>query len=231
MAVPSGNNADSVFSGGFRSTRRRVLFLISFAAAAIFVLLAASLESGAVRLADRGTAEIVSGFRAPLLTSVMFFVTNLGAAAAVGLLSLVAVTVLIKNGRLFDALFLAAAVFLSLASGELLKEALAVARPPFSLIPAAGGSFPSGHTLAIASFALPAALIFWRSGASRPMKIFTVAAAGAAIFAVAVSRLYLGVHWLSDVAGSFLLAVFWTAVLAAVWQSLVKKPETSSINH
>ncbi len=89
------------------------------------------------------------------------------------------------------------------------------ARPPRVdwLVPVGGFSFPSGHA---ATSALVAGTLAWLLGRLVPWRPARVAiAAGLGVWAllVALSRLYLGVHWVSDVLGSWLLAGAWLAGL------------------
>lgn len=93
-----------------------------------------------------------------------------------------------------------------------IKELLARARP--TLNPAAhllGPSFPSGHTATAAAFWAAAALLI---GRARGRRAHAVLAGGAVAIAVAVgcSRVFLDVHWLSDVAGGLALGWAWFAL-------------------
>jgi undecaprenyl-diphosphatase len=96
-----------------------------------------------------------------------------------------------------------------------LKTLIHRARPDqaLALLPAAGYSFPSGHTfICIAFYGLLACLAYrgTRSGLLRAM----IAAGGAALaVAVGTSRIYLGAHWPTDVLGSLLLGSAWVTLL------------------
>jgi undecaprenyl-diphosphatase len=88
-----------------------------------------------------------------------------------------------------------------------------------TLVPAATGlgpSFPSGHSATAAAFYAAAALIVGRR-LTRPAR--QVAAAGAVAIAVGVaaSRVFLDLHWLSDVIGGLALGWAWFALCAVVF--------------
>jgi undecaprenyl-diphosphatase len=92
------------------------------------------------------------------------------------------------------------------------------ARPPPAdrLVVAHGFSFPSGHA---ATSALVAGALAWLLGGllvSRRLRLTVAGCLGAWAVAVALSRLYLGVHWISDVVGSWLLAGAFLGVLRSV---------------
>ena len=99
---------------------------------------------------------------------------------------------------------------------QLVKDLVGRHRPPpvERLVDAGGAAFPSGHTAqAIACFGA-LAFVAWRLGT--PRRVLGVALTVVALIVVGVgwSRVYLGVHWPSDVLGGWLLGA--TALLVAV---------------
>ena len=115
----------------------------------------------------------------------------------------------------------AAALILAVATSELLigpvKAATDRARPPDALIATSGASFPSGHAIATAVTAVGLVLVLARPGPSRwRWEVNAVLITSV----IALSRVYLRAHWLSDtVAGALLgagLALGWPALLMAV---------------
>jgi undecaprenyl-diphosphatase len=75
-------------------------------------------------------------------------------------------------------------------------------------------SFPSGHaTQSLATFvALALALAVWWPRAARPLRVIAVALA----VGVGWSRVYLGVHWATDVIAGWLLAAAWVLVASCL---------------
>ncbi|WP_405578949.1 phosphatase PAP2 family protein [Streptomyces sp. NBC_01190] len=103
---------------------------------------------------------------------------------------------------------------LVLGAGQGLRTALMEVfdrtRPPVAdwAVHTSGQSFPSGHT---ASSAIAAGLLAWGLLRALPRAAGRITAAVCGLIAVAVglSRVYLGVHWPSDVVGGWLFAAFW----------------------
>ncbi len=165
---------------------------------------------------DRAIYMWLSSVRTRFGDDVMVVITELGGvyvmSAVVGAVALwFAVT------RRFRTLayWLSAAIF-SQALVFALKYALGRVRPPGANGVIEGFSFPSGHAAqSLVVFGFLAFLL----GHGKPAWQQTAYTAGAATIAllVALSRLYLGVHWFSDVVASFGLATAWIALLAIAY--------------
>jgi len=116
------------------------------------------------------------------------------------------VVILLLCKRRWASLYFLIATILSAGLVQLIKGLIDRPRPEDILVAVDAGSFPSGHTANAATLAVALILLLWR---------WWVAAAGAAyIVLMALSRTYLGAHWISDTIGGFLLGA---AVAVIVW--------------
>ena len=166
-------------------------------------------------LAVTAAAERAVEASAPLLAAAKV-ATLLGEPLLMTGAAAVLAMVLSRRGQGRLALYVVAARVGALVMSQGLKLAVDRVRPVFDVPVAAalGGSFPSGHALGSS--------VFWTTTAvllvphvRRPRLLLAAAVAVAVI--VAVSRVLLGVHYLSDVVGGLLLGLGWAAVCTAIF--------------
>lgn len=153
-------------------------------------------------------------------------VTALGGFTVVTLVTVVAVAAFLIHGRRRHALVLAGTVILAELSSDVAKTLYARPRP--DLVPHGSyvysASFPSGHsTLAAATF-LTLAVLIAALEPNRGTKVMVFALAIALVLAIGVSRVYLGVHWPSDVLAGWCLGAAWALGAWTVLRRIVRRP-------
>ena len=84
-----------------------------------------------------------------------------------------------------------------------------------ALVHATGSSFPSAHATLAAAFYLVVALLLARAARSWRLKVIVWTVAIVIVGAIGFSRLYLRVHWLTDVLGGFALGSVWAIVVVS----------------
>lgn len=88
----------------------------------------------------------------------------------------------------------------------------------YRLAEATGYSYPSGHAMSSVSFYGVLAYLLWRYMPSRAGKMVLLAAVIAVIAAIGLSRIYLGVHYPSDIVGGYFAATFWLSLCVAFYE-------------
>ena len=188
----------------------------SVAALAILAWLADRVASGAAIAFDGAIRAFVHEHSSTVLTELMRLASSLGATIPVLVLSAGAVAVLVATHSNRAALFFAVTMAGGFVLDATMKLGFHRARPAsFYGTPEPNSySFPSGHALfAACYFGILAA--FWtariRSRAARVL-VWTAAAGMAGL--IGYSRIYLGVHYPSDVVGGYAAAVIWVNAAA-----------------
>lgn len=167
---------------------------------------------------DRSVADWAYRNATPFTHSCISLVTDLGEAWAVVVVGVAVVLVDAARRRSLWALpFLFVVIVGDKLLTQTLKQIVDRARPTLEPVAATlGPSFPSGHSSTAAAswaaFALVAA--FWWGRRAWPT---LVGGAVAVAVAVALSRVFLDVHWLTDVIGGLALGWAWFAVCAIVF--------------
>ena len=170
----------------------------------------------------------IQSLRSPFMTSVMTAVTVLGGIVAVTAVTVALAVVLGARRRGADAVFIACAVGGGALLSTLAKGHFGRGRPPASnalIVAPESFSFPSGH--AMASLCLGVALGYLALHSQMRSTATYAALAGCILYAGAVgmSRVYLGVHWPSDVVASWLLGGAWLAIVVGLAERL-RRSET-----
>jgi undecaprenyl-diphosphatase len=155
------------------------------------------------------------------LPAVMRDITALGGVAALSLIVLFTATYFILVGKRSAALFVVAAV----AGGTALSQGLKMLfdRPRPDLIPNAPieltASFPSGHAMMSAVTYLTLGVLLTRLEAPRRVHAFFLVVAVIMTVLIGISRVYLGVHWPTDVLAGWCLGAAWALLcwLVALW--------------
>lgn len=106
-------------------------------------------------------------------------------------------------------------IVFSVAGGTLLSTLMKIgfARPRPDLVPhetiVSSASFPSGHSMMSAVVYLTLGVLLARTQASQRVRLYVIGVAGALAVLVGVSRVYLGVHWPTDVLAGWALGSAW----------------------
>lgn len=165
---------------------------------------------------DSAVLDALVAHRSARSTGLATAVTNTGASPfTYPLVAVAGLVVASRTKRWRPGVVALAVVVLGVLSRLLLSVLVADPRPDpgLWLVPVGGYSFPSGHA---AASALLAGALIWlagRAGLPRGPRLGLGVVLLSWAFLVGLSRLYLGVHWVSDVVGSWLLAAAWLAAL------------------
>ena len=184
----------------------------------LFAWLAEEVFEGDTAKFDDAIRIYVHQFAADGLPRLMTLISFLGSTIFLTSVSVLIFLLFIWLRRYRSAVLFAATMLGSSFLNYTLKIVFARTRPiPYFDLPLPESfSFPSGHALCSACFYGVLAWLFATRTESRPLRILVWIAAGIMIFLVGLSRIYLGVHYPSDVAAGYLAALFWTLAVILV---------------
>jgi len=154
--------------------------------------------------------------RTPAWTDAMRVISWLGSGAAVVPLTAVVAVALLIGRRRWLSFFLVLAVAGASLLSALAKAVIGRARPPVGLRLQSphDSSFPSGHSTQAAATYVALAIVVTVLSSSRALRTVAWIVAAVIVVFVGVSRVYLGVHWASDVVlGGWVLGGAWVAGL------------------
>lgn len=192
-------------------------FVISLFALIAFCIVAILIRADKVVVFDSSIISAVQSQESPSLTTIMEFFTVVGSTQVVVVLTLFIIFFLFKvlHHRLELLLFMGV-VAGSPILNFVLKEFFQRARPDFHrLIEIGGYSFPSGHAMNAFTVYGILSFLLWRHIFNRSGRTLLLLFCTFFIIMIGVSRIYLGVHYPSDVIGGYLAGGFWLAT--SIW--------------
>lgn len=206
-------------------TRFTLALAASFLCAAGFGGIAMLIDSGVINEWDRIVIAAVQGAETPGLTSVMKLFSLTGEKVPVALITAAAGLFLFTVlGHRKELLLLAISVGGSGALNVWLKLLFQRARPTiYRLADAPGYSFPSGHSMAAFCLYATIAYLLWRHIPHKVGRVLLIALSTLFIAAIGYSRIYLGVHYPSDVVGGYLASGCWLFGLIWAYSGFGKK--------
>ena len=149
---------------------------------------------------------LISDFTTPIAK----FVTNLGGAIFIIALAIV-LFIVIKNKKVGISIFTNLAIITIL--NQLLKRILQRPRPTeYRIIEETGYSFPSGHSMISMAFYGYLIYLIYKYVGNKYVKWILISLLSILICMIGVSRIYLGVHYTSDVLGGFLISVSYLVI-------------------
>ena len=162
-------------------------------------------------MVDQWMVNQILYFRSPLATHMMTIVTQFGGWKVITIGSIVIIVYLMFKKRMAQLLCYVAAILGGNFLCLILKMVIHRVRPisETSLINAAGWSFPSGHSVMSVIFYGMITYLSVRYLRSWRPSVFMATVAGFVIVLIGLSRIYLQVHYLSDVIAGFAGGLFW----------------------
>jgi undecaprenyl-diphosphatase len=197
-------------------------FVVGISAASIFIIFAAIVTGGATQTFDERTLAWMETHRTPFLDEAALEVTSLGNGFTLAVLIL-AVSVFLWQTQHRWSVYL---LLIAYVGGQILNRVLKnwFDRPRPTIVdhidPVHSMSFPSGHAMTSLIVYGSIAYLVARLEPTPRLRQSTWALAGLLIVGIGVSRMYLGVHYPSDVLAGFVAGLAWLAFVAAAFTAI-----------
>jgi undecaprenyl-diphosphatase len=198
--------------------------IVAIAGTAIFVEVAEHVRSGGTQAFDDSVIRWVGAHHSPALDAIMLEITALGTGIVVLMVVTVAALFLTLTRHKYSAILLLASAFGGIVLNIVLKLGFHRSRP--SVVVAAvhtfTSSFPSGHAMSAAIVYSTVAYLAARLLRHRWARWLVMTAAMSLIAVISFSRIYLGVHYPSDVIAGVAIGFAWAAFCMATLEAIQK---------
>ena len=193
--------------------KKMILFFIFFAIPiAIFLILASEIGRRGSLALDVPVLLFVHDFTSPLLTAFLLTVTHLGDSIVMLIIATILAAYYAYKKIYQKALILLLSMGGIVVANAVLKFIFQRDRPTLwqHLVAETNFSFPSGHAMISAGFAAALIILFWNT----KYRWTTVVLAITGMILVGLSRLYLGVHYPSDIVAGWCVSVAWVILVS-----------------
>lgn len=227
---PTGsNNRDDARPGDIASllfeNKRAVIASVCLL---VFLVLLNRVLAGEIMALDRSAIALMVGhvratWITPVMETISFMVTPVPLFACIFAVALAGRSRGVKGLGWFCAINLAGSTILN----QVLKFAIQRPRPDVSLrlVDIGGFSFPSGHSMAAMAFFGLFVWLTWRYVRDGRLRAGLTALLCLMVVAVGFSRVYLGVHYASDVLGGFCASLIWLVAYTKIAGPMLTPPE------
>lgn len=167
--------------------------------------------------------KIISTFLiSDFITPIAKFITNFGGAIFLIVLTII-LFILVKNKKI--GLSILSNLVIVTILNQLLKRILQRPRPTeFRIVEETGYSFPSGHSMISMAFYGYLIYLIYKYVKNRYIKWISITLLSILICAIGVSRIYLGVHYTSDVLGGFFISISYLVIYtSAIRKFIIEK--------
>ena len=202
--------------------KKNLKWLILFICLVGFLALAEDIFNKEIMYGDIIGYKIISTFLiSDFVTPIAKFITNFGGAIFLSIATVI-LFLLIKNKKI--GLSIISNIVIITVLNQLLKRILQRPRPTeFRIVEETGYSFPSGHSMASMAFYGYLIYLIYKYIKNKYVKWTLITILSLLICSIGISRIYLGVHYTSDVLGGFLLSISYLVVYISLIKDILPK--------
>ncbi len=195
--------------------KKKILLIILLI---IFILLAIFVKAGFTQNIDNSIYQLIKKMRTENITQILKIITNLGGISSLFFISLTVAVILCIFKKRKIGTIIVLNLLISSSIYIILKNIIQRVRPDISqsLINEAGYSFPSGHTTNNTAFYALLIYLICKNVKNKNICIILSVILGIIPILIGFSRIYLGVHYFSDVIAGFCLGIICVIFVTSV---------------
>lgn len=199
-------------------------FVLLFICLAIFIFILINILNGNIANFDNDIYTVISSLKSNFMTSFLKTITRFADEEPLILIAIICL-IAIKNRKI------GASIVVNLASSafvnHLIKEIVQRPRPPmeFRMVEESSFSFPSGHAMTGATFYGLIIYFILKNVKNKKLRNTICVVLSLLIFLIGMSRIYLGVHYASDVLAGFAVAIVYLVLYITFVLKLFKIKE------
>jgi undecaprenyl-diphosphatase len=196
--------------------------IVAIIGTAVFVTLASNVRSGSTQAFDESVIRWLAAHHTNTLDTIMVEITALGTGIVVMMIVAVAALFLVLTKHKYSVILLFASAVGGIVLNGVLKLGFNRPRPSLfaPLVHAVGSSFPSGHAMNAAIVYTTLAYLAARLHKRGWARWFVMTAAFIVIALISFSRMYLGVHYPSDVLAGIIVGLAWAGFCMAMLEAI-----------
>ena len=155
------------------------------------------------------------------------FITNFGGVIGLIVIAIITSTILIIKKKKLMGILLLVNLACSALLNQILKRIVQRPRPTeYRLIEESGYSFPSGHSMISTAFYGFLIYLIFKNVKNKYVKWTSIIFLSILIALIGISRIYLGVHYTSDVMAGFVISISYLVIFTSIVNDYLDKPKS-----
>lgn len=197
---------------------KKIILSVSIVILAIIIFL---LKMDKLEWFDNSIYNLISSFTCEELTSFFKFITNFASFTYITVFILL-IFIFIKNK--WTGILIMINSINGVIINKILKSIFVRPRPDvLKLIKQGGYSFPSGHAMASMIFYGLLIYLIYKSDINKKLKYISITFLSILIFLIGISRIYLGVHYASDILSGYLVSLIYLILFISLLKRIKQK--------
>lgn len=183
-------------------TKRKVVLIVILLV--LFFILTGLVVTGKMDVLDKSLFELLIKLKCKPLTNILYVITEIGSTIGVIIILITSLISFIKTKKLSDFKYVLMNTIIGVLLMKGIKEIVRRVRPSWKWIKEGGYSYPSGHTIS-AVLLYGTLLLIVSKNVQGKLRKPLIAFLSIMMILIPISRIYFGVHYLTDVLASVIL--------------------------